>query len=76
MKTAEILLSYMDELQKFIELINGYVEKGIEFFLKVKTWIQKIIGYIEQGIDALVDSIGGRKPKVDFLDFKEYDLFV
>ena len=76
MKSAEILLTFMDRLQLFIERINGYIEKGIEIFLKVREWIQKILGYIEQGIGKLVDAIGGRPNKDDLLEFQQDDLFV
>lgn len=74
MKNAEILLSFMDQLQKFIETIGSYIETGIEYFMKARDWVQKILSYIEQGIDRLVDAIGGRKQ--DFLEFHEDDLFV
>lgn len=60
MKTAEILLQYMDEVQRIVEIINGYIEKGIEVFQRAKEWVQQIIAYIEQAIDSLVNSIGGR----------------
>lgn len=61
MKTAEMLLHYMDELQKIVGYINTWLEKGTEFFHKAKAWVEKVIAWIEQAIDALVDSIGGRK---------------
>ncbi|OYU79776.1 MAG: hypothetical protein CFE23_12225 [Flavobacterium sp. BFFFF1] len=74
MERAQILLTLMDKIQKFITVINGYIEQGIEVFIKVREWIQKIIGYIEQGIDRLVSAVGGRKE--DLLLFHEDDLFV
>ncbi len=76
MKRAEILLSFMDSLQAFIEKINTYIDKGIEIFQIAKEWVLKILGYIEQGIDRLVEAIGGRSLKVDLLEFQDEDLFV
>lgn len=61
MKTAEFLLRYMDELQRIVGVINDWVDKASEFFLKVKEWIVKVVEWIEQAIDALVSQIGGRK---------------
>lgn len=60
MKTAEILLRFMDRIQALVETINGYIERGLEFFRETKAWIQKIIDYLETAIDALVESMGGR----------------
>lgn len=74
MERAQILLTVMDKLQKFMQVINEYIEQGIEIFLKIRDWFVKIIGYIEQGIDRLVSAIGGRKE--DLLLFHEDDLFV
>lgn len=74
MKTAEILLHYMDELQKIVNIINSWLEKGVDFFQKVKVWIETVIDYIERGIDALVQSMGGRK--TDFSLMAEEYLFV
>jgi hypothetical protein len=76
MKRAEILLSFMDALQAFVERINSYVEMGLEFFEKAKEWVRKILAYIEQGIDRLVEAIGGRSLTHDLLEFQEDDLFV
>ena len=76
MKRAEFLLSFMDALQAFVEKLNVYIDKGLHYFEIAKEWVQKILTYIEQGIDKLVDAIGGRSPKVDFLKFQEDDLFV
>lgn len=76
MKRAEILLSFMDALQAFIEKINMFIDKGIEFFQMAKEWVMKLLGYIEQGIDRLVEAIGGRNLKVDLLEFQNEDLFV
>jgi len=74
MKTAEVLLNYMDYLQKIAGIINSYADKGLEIVHKIKLWIQKIVDYIEQAIDALVQSIGGRKTE-SVLMTEEY-LFV
>jgi predicted PurR-regulated permease PerM len=74
MKTAEMLLHYMDELQKIVNYINTWLEKGTEFFLKAKAWVEKVIAWIEQAIDALVQSIGGRK--TNFQLMSEDYLFV
>lgn len=76
MKRAEILLSFMDALQAFIEKINVYIDKGIEIFRTAKEWVMKILGYIEAGIDRLVEAIGGRSAKIDLLKFQDEDLFV
>jgi hypothetical protein len=61
MKTAEILLHYMDQLHKIVRAINTWIDKGSEFFQKAKTLVQKVIDYIERAIDALVQAVGGRK---------------
>ncbi|AWA29666.1 hypothetical protein HYN48_05960 [Flavobacterium magnum] len=74
MERAQILLTVMDRLQKFMQVINEYIEQGIEIFLKVRDWFTKIIGYIEKGIDRLISAVGGSKE--DFLLFHEDDLFV
>ena len=74
MKTAEILLHYMDELQKIVGVINSWLEKGMDFFQKVKAWVQKVIEYIERAIDTLVQSMGGRKTNLNLMT-EEY-LFV
>ncbi|AWI25541.1 hypothetical protein [Flavobacterium pallidum] len=74
MERAQILLTVMDKLQKFMQVINEYIEQGIEIFHKIRDWFVKIIGYIEMGIDRLVSAVGGRKE--DFLHFHEDDLFV
>lgn len=68
MKKAEILLEYMDELQKFIETINSYLEKGAVLISKLMEWVEKIIGFIKTGIDYLVNSIGGRKDNLQLVD--------
>jgi hypothetical protein len=61
MKTAEFLLRYMDELQRIVGVINDWVDKASEFFLKVKEWIVKVVEWIEQAVDVLVQQVGGRK---------------
>ena len=67
MKTAEILLKYMDEVQRIVEIINGYIEKGIEIFQRAKEWVQRIIAYIEQAIDSVVESMGGRPSTISHM---------
>lgn len=74
MKRAELLLEYMDELQRIIEVINTYIDKGLELFRKAKEWVEKIIEYIARGIDYLVSAIGGRK--TDHLVLADDYLFV
>jgi hypothetical protein len=74
MKTAEILLSYMDWLQKVAGIINTFVDKSLEIFQRLKLWVQKAIDYIERAIDSLVESIGGRR--TDFRLMTEEYLFV
>ena len=72
MKTAEFLLKYMDELQRIVGYINAWVEKGTEFFLKVRAWISKVVEWIEQAIDALVESTGGRTTQSSHLHSEDY----
>ena len=48
MKTAEILLRFMDRVQALVETINGYIERGLEFFREAKAWIQKIVDYLSR----------------------------
>ncbi len=67
MNTAEILLRFMDRVQQLVETINGYIERGFEFFREAKEWVQKIIAYIESAIDALVESMGGRPSTVNLM---------
>lgn len=74
MKGAELLLGYMDELQRIIEVINSYIDKGMELFRTAKEWVEKIIDYIGRGIDYLVNAIGGRK--TDHLVLADDYLFV
>ncbi len=65
MKTAEILLSYMDSLQEIIYIVDSYIERGLEIMRNIKRWLERIIDYVEKGIDALVESIGGRRKQVE-----------
>ncbi|RZJ66502.1 MAG: hypothetical protein EOO50_09765 [Flavobacterium sp.] len=74
MERAQLLLGYMDELQRIIEVINSYIDKGIELFHKAKEWVEKIIEYIGRGIDYLVNAVGGRK--TDHLVVADDYLFV
>lgn len=75
MKTAELLLNWMDELQRFMSYINNWIEKGSELFQKAKMLVQKAIDWIEQIIDTLVQSVGGRKTHTSQLLSEDY-LFV
>ena len=68
MKAAEFLLKYMDQLQNFARMLNGYVDQGMEFLNKVKEYIELAINYIEQAIDALVKYIGGRKTELKHMN--------
>jgi len=72
MKGAELLLGYMDELQRIIEVINSYIDKGIELFHKAKEWVEKIIEYISRGIDYLVSAVGGRKKPDHLVEADDY----
>jgi len=67
MKTAEILLRYMDQLQRIVAIVQDWVDTASEFFLRIKGWIEKAVAYIEQAIDALVSSVGGRKTDLSLL---------
>ena len=67
MKTAEILLQYMDELQRIVSVIQRWVDTASEFFLKFKAWVETVIEYIERAIDLFVQSIGGRKTDLSLL---------
>lgn len=60
MKKAELILGYMDQVKAFIELINGYVHKGLELLHEAKVWIEKMIDMIQKGVDYLVEHLGGR----------------
>ncbi len=55
-----MILGYMDQLKAFVELINSYVDKGIEILQQAKVWIDKIIDLIQKGVDYLVENMGGR----------------
>ncbi len=68
MKAAEFLLKYMDELQRFVRMLNGYIEQGIEWLNKAKEYVELAINYIEQAIDALVKYVGGRKTELKHMN--------
>lgn len=68
MKAAEFLLKYMDELQRFVRMINGYIEQGLEWLNRAKEWVENAIQYIEQAIDSLVKYIGGRKTELKHMN--------
>lgn len=74
MRSAEPLLNFMNRLQELIGRVNGYIEQGIEIFLKVRDWIHKILEYIEKGINKLSQYV--EEHKEDFLEFQQDDLFV
>jgi len=61
MKAAEILLRYMDRLHDFFEILDSYLDMGMDFFSKLKVWFEKILNYMEQAINALADTIGIKK---------------
>lgn len=75
MKTAELLLRYMDELQRIVGYINTWVDRASEFFLKIKAWVMKVVEWIEQAIDSLVQTVGGRKTQTSQLLSEDF-LFV
>lgn len=68
MKAAEILLRYMDELQKFVRMLNGYIDQGLEFLTRAKEWVETVVQYIEQAIDSLVKYVGGRKTELKHMN--------
>lgn len=72
MKGAEMLLGYMDELQRIIEVIHSYIDKGIALFHKAKEWVEKIIEYIGRAVDYLVSAVGGRKKRDHLVETDDY----
>ncbi|HEX9979492.1 MAG TPA: hypothetical protein VGB50_02880 [Flavobacterium sp.] len=62
MKAAEILLKYMDRLRDFFEILDSYINMGIQYLGEGKKWLEKILDYIDQAITSLVEATGGRKP--------------
>jgi len=51
MTYSELLISLIDEVRKFIEFINQYIQKGMELFEQARQWIAKAIEYIEARIN-------------------------
>ncbi len=77
MKGADLLLSYMDELQRIIEVINSYIDKGLDLFRQAKEWVERIIEYIGRGIDYIVNALGAKRPsRVDHLVEADDYMFV
>lgn len=74
MKYSEVIFSLMEEIRKFIEFINQYIQKGIELFDQARLWIAKAIEYIEARINEFTYRV--RNKNVDFLEFSEEDMFV
>ena len=68
MRAAELLLKYMDELQRFVKMINNYIDQGLEWLQRAKGWIDTAIEYIEQAIESLVKYIGGRKTELKHMN--------
>ncbi|MDR6966558.1 hypothetical protein J2X31_000556 [Flavobacterium arsenatis] len=74
MKRAEIIMTFMDELKKFIAFLNEGIEKGIELFEQAKIWVSKMIEYLEIRIRNFVDSVRGRT--LDLIESSDDYMFV
>ncbi|RZJ31354.1 MAG: hypothetical protein EOO48_02370 [Flavobacterium sp.] len=72
MKTAEFLLKWMDEIQRFMSFINTWVDKGSAILQTAKVWVQKAVDWIERIIESLVETTGGRKTHTSQLISDEY----
>ena len=74
MKRAEIIMTFMDELKKFIAFLNEGIEKGIELFEQAKIWVSKMIEYLEIRIRNFVDSVRGKT--LDLIESSDDYMFV
>jgi len=74
MKRAEIIMTFMDELKRFIAFLNEGIEKGIELFEQVKEWVGKMIEYLEIRIRNFIDSVRGRT--LDLIESSDDYMFV
>lgn len=74
MKRAEIIMTFMDELKKFIAFLNEGIEKGIELFEQAKIWVEKMIEYLEIRIRNFIDSVRGRT--LDLIESSDDYMFV
>ncbi|MBF0693948.1 MAG: hypothetical protein IR153_02685 [Flavobacterium sp.] len=74
MKAAEILLSYLDKIKHFIQILDSYLEQGLDWITTAKQWIEKILDYLEGAIDSLVEQLEAHKP--DLQQQTEDHLFV
>ncbi|MFY0483822.1 hypothetical protein ACI6PS_14585 [Flavobacterium sp. PLA-1-15] len=74
MKRAEIIMTFMDELKKFIGFLNEGIEKGIELFEQAKIWVSRMIEYLEIRIRNFVDSVRGRT--LDLIESSDDYMFV
>jgi len=74
MKRAEIIMTFMDELKRFIAFLNEGIEKGIELFEQAKIWVSKMIEYLEIRIRNFVDTVRGRT--LDLIESSDDYMFV
>jgi hypothetical protein len=74
MKRAEIIMTFMDELKKFIGFLNEGIEKGIELFEQAKIWVEKMIEYLEIRIRNFIDSVRGKT--LDLIESSDDYMFV
>lgn len=74
MKRAEIIMTFMDELKKFIAFLNEGIEKGIELFEQAKIWVQRMIEYLEIRIRNFINNVRGRT--IDLIESSEDYMFV
>ena len=74
MKRAEIIMTFMDELKRFIAFLNEGIEKGIELFEQAKIWVSKMIEYLEIRIRNFVDSVRGKT--LDLIESSDDYMFV
>lgn len=74
MKRVDIIMTFMDELQKLIGFINECIEKGIELFVQARIWVEKMIEYLEIRIKNFIDNVRGRTSNL--LEYSDDYLFV
>lgn len=74
MKRAEIIMTFMDELKKFIAFLNEGIEKGIALFEQAKIWVERMIEYLEIRIRNFIDNVRGRT--LDLIESSEDYMFV
>jgi hypothetical protein len=57
MKTAEMLLQFLDRVKNFLRTINSYIDVAIEYMGVARQWIEKVLDAVENGLKSLADKL-------------------